>query len=48
VAAPAAASAEDRPLRVVTFNVLHGGPWSGLTGLDDHLEARLGRCRSRR
>src|SRR6185295_18406544 len=42
VAAPAAASAEDRPLRVVTFNVLHGGPWSGLTGRDDHLEARLG------
>jgi endonuclease/exonuclease/phosphatase family metal-dependent hydrolase len=22
--------------------VLHGGPWSGLTGRDDHLEARLG------
>ena len=42
MAAPAAAFAEDRPLRVVTFNVLHGGPWSGLTGRDDHLEARLG------
>jgi endonuclease/exonuclease/phosphatase family metal-dependent hydrolase len=41
VAAPAAAAAEDRPLRVVTFNLLHGGPWSGLTGRDDHLEARL-------
>ncbi len=40
--APAVAFAEDRPLRVVTFNVLHGGPWSGLTGRDDHLEARLG------
>ena len=42
VAAPAAAAAEDRPLRVVTFNLLHGGPWSGLTGRDDYLEARLG------
>jgi len=42
VAAPAATAAEDRPLRVVTFNLLHGGPWSGLTGRDDHLEARLG------
>jgi endonuclease/exonuclease/phosphatase family metal-dependent hydrolase len=42
VAAPAATAAEDRPLRVVTFNVLHGGPWSGLTGRDDHLETRLG------
>ena len=25
----------------MTFNLLHGGPWSGLTGRDDHLEARL-------
>ena len=40
-AAPAATAAEDRSLRVVTFNLLHGGPWSGLTGRDDHLEARL-------
>ncbi|HEU5197146.1 MAG TPA: endonuclease/exonuclease/phosphatase family protein [Methylomirabilota bacterium] len=40
-AAPVATAAEDRPLRVVTFNLLHGGPWSGLTGRDDHLEARL-------
>ncbi|HEU4371108.1 MAG TPA: endonuclease/exonuclease/phosphatase family protein [Methylomirabilota bacterium] len=40
-AVPAAVSAEDRPLRFVTFNVLHGGPWSGFTGDDDHLEARL-------
>ena len=29
---PSAVSAEDRPLRLVTFNVLHGGPWSGITG----------------
>ena len=42
VVAPAATAAEeDRPLRIVTFNLLHGGPWSGLTGRDDHLEARL-------
>jgi endonuclease/exonuclease/phosphatase family metal-dependent hydrolase len=41
VAAPAATAAEDRPLRVVTFNLLHGGPWSGFNGRDDHLGARL-------
>jgi len=41
VTASAAASSEDRPLRVVTFNLLHGGPWSGLTGDDDDLERRL-------
>ena len=42
VATPVAATAaEDRPLRLVTFNLLHGGPWSGLTGRDDRLEARL-------
>ena len=29
------------PLRVVTLNVLHGGPLSGWTGKDSHLEARL-------
>ena len=42
MAAPAATAAEERPLRVVTFNLLHGGPWSGLTGHDDDLETRLG------
>jgi endonuclease/exonuclease/phosphatase family metal-dependent hydrolase len=43
VVAPAAATtADDRPLRVVTFNLLHGGPWSGITGDDDDLERRLG------
>jgi hypothetical protein len=36
-----AAAADDRAVRLVTFNLLHGGPWSGLTGRDDHLEARL-------
>lgn len=40
-AGPAAVSAEDRPLRVVTFNMLHGGPWSSFTGDDLHLERRL-------
>jgi endonuclease/exonuclease/phosphatase family metal-dependent hydrolase len=40
-ALPSAVSAEDRPLRLVTFNVLHGGPWSGVTGNDRHLERRL-------
>ena len=43
VATPAAA--EDPPpppaLRFVTLNVLHGGPLSGWTGRDSHLEARL-------
>jgi endonuclease/exonuclease/phosphatase family metal-dependent hydrolase len=29
------------PLRFVTLNVLHGGPLSGWTGKDGHLEARL-------
>ena len=29
------------PLRVVTLNILHGGPLSGWTGKDSHLEARL-------
>jgi endonuclease/exonuclease/phosphatase family metal-dependent hydrolase len=42
VAAPhCAVSAEDRPLRLVTFNLLHGGPWSRFTGEDAHLERRL-------
>jgi endonuclease/exonuclease/phosphatase family metal-dependent hydrolase len=39
------AFAEDPPpppaLRFVTLNVLHGGPLSGWTGRDSHLEARL-------
>jgi endonuclease/exonuclease/phosphatase family metal-dependent hydrolase len=39
VASPAAAQAP--PLRFVTLNVLHGGPLSGWTGNDSHLEARL-------
>ena len=39
---PAApAEAEERPLRLVTFNVLHGGPWSTFTGDDLQLESRL-------
>jgi endonuclease/exonuclease/phosphatase family metal-dependent hydrolase len=29
------------PVRFVTLNVLHGGPLSGWTGKDSHLEARL-------
>jgi endonuclease/exonuclease/phosphatase family metal-dependent hydrolase len=36
-----ATRAEEHRLRVVTFNMLHGGPWSGLTGRDGDLEARL-------
>jgi endonuclease/exonuclease/phosphatase family metal-dependent hydrolase len=41
-AASSAAPAEGaRPLRVVTFNLLHGGPASGLRGDGDALEARL-------
>lgn len=40
-AMPLAVGAEDRPLRLVTFNLLHGGPWSGITGADNHLERRL-------
>ena len=30
-----------RPLRFVTFNLFHGGPYSGLNGNDRHLERRL-------
>jgi endonuclease/exonuclease/phosphatase family metal-dependent hydrolase len=30
-----------RPLRVVTYNLLHGGPASGFMGDETHLEARL-------
>jgi len=41
-AASSAAPAERaRPVRVVTFNLLHGGPASGLRGDGDALEARL-------
>ena len=41
-AASSAAPAEPaRPLRVVTFNSLHGGPASGLRGDGDALETRL-------
>src|ERR671912_1111942 len=29
------------PLRIVTFNLLHGGPWSELTGDDQQLERRF-------
>jgi len=39
--AAAPAEAEERPLRLVTFNVLHGGPWSSFTGNDRQLESRL-------
>jgi len=38
---PTAASATDVPLRVVTFNLLHGGATSGFTGNDHALERRL-------
>lgn len=40
IAGPAAAQAPP-PIRFVTLNVLHGGPLSGWTGRDSHLEARL-------
>jgi endonuclease/exonuclease/phosphatase family metal-dependent hydrolase len=40
-ALPAASGAEERPLRLVTFNVLHGGPWAAFTGDDAHLATRL-------
>jgi endonuclease/exonuclease/phosphatase family metal-dependent hydrolase len=36
-----AAGESDAVLRVVTFNVLHGGPASGLWGDDQHLDERL-------
>ena len=43
VATPAAAQIPSPPpaVRFVTLNVLHGGPLSGWTGQDSHLEARL-------
>ena len=40
-APPADPGALTRPLRVVTFNLLHGGPTSGLTGNGEALEERL-------
>ena len=39
--AGSAAAQTPPPIRVVTLNVLHGGPLSGWTGRDSHLEARL-------
>jgi endonuclease/exonuclease/phosphatase family metal-dependent hydrolase len=41
VTADAAPAERPRPLRVVTFNLLHGGPASGLTGDAEALETRL-------
>jgi endonuclease/exonuclease/phosphatase family metal-dependent hydrolase len=41
IAVPAATRADERPLRLVTFNLLHGGPWSSFTGDDHDLESRL-------
>jgi endonuclease/exonuclease/phosphatase family metal-dependent hydrolase len=40
IVGPAAAQTP-QPIRFVTLNVLHGGPLSGWTGHDSHLEARL-------
>ena len=40
LASPAAGEVPDA-VRVVTFNLLHGGPASGLSGDDEHLDARL-------
>jgi endonuclease/exonuclease/phosphatase family metal-dependent hydrolase len=40
-AAPAAGEDSPPTIRFVTLNVLHGGPLSGWTGEDSHLEARL-------
>jgi endonuclease/exonuclease/phosphatase family metal-dependent hydrolase len=42
VAAPAAAQVGPPPtVRFITLNVLHGGPLSGWSGKDQHLDARL-------
>jgi endonuclease/exonuclease/phosphatase family metal-dependent hydrolase len=41
MAGSAAGGERGRPLRVITFNLLHGGPASGLAGDGDHLETRL-------
>ena len=40
-AGPTTADAASAVLRVVTFNLLHGGPASGLWGEDHHVDARL-------
>jgi len=40
-ASPVAVAAAERPVRLVTFNLLHGGPWSRFTGEDLHLDRRL-------
>ena len=39
--APGESAPPAPPLRFVTLNMLHGGPLSGWTGKDGHLEARL-------
>ena len=41
VAPPAAAQGPPPTVRFVTLNVLHGGPLSGWSGNDQHLDARL-------
>jgi endonuclease/exonuclease/phosphatase family metal-dependent hydrolase len=41
IATPASAQVTPSTVRFVTLNVLHGGPLSGWTGKDSHLEARL-------
>ena len=39
--APAVTAEPVRPLRIVSYNILHGGVLSGLNGKDEDLEARL-------
>jgi endonuclease/exonuclease/phosphatase family metal-dependent hydrolase len=41
VAAPAGASDGSATLRVLSYNVLHGGPWSGFGGDGQRLERRV-------
>lgn len=41
LAAPAPAQVSPETVRFVTLNVLHGGPLSGWSGNDQHLDARL-------
>jgi endonuclease/exonuclease/phosphatase family metal-dependent hydrolase len=41
IAGPASAEAPPPTVRFVTLNVLHGGPLSGWTGRNSHLEVRL-------
>jgi len=40
-AGAASGQAADSPLRIVTFNLYHGGQWSGLRGDDTQLERRF-------